>query len=459
MNNHHLPHGRQGNKLFQMIQFIRQPIAVFENCKKAYGKTFTLRLLGHPNVVVISEAAHLKQVFSANSEELLTGKINATLLEPILGNGSLLTLDGQNHVQHRRLLLPSFHGQRMEVYGELMANVVKKHMIHWKNGLQLKLLDEARHMTFSIILSTIFGMEEDDTRFKNLTDSLHALIQALANPFAFMTLLNPLLRRNLGPLTPWAKIMKLKQAVDACLFEEIEARRKINLDDRIDILSLLLQTKDEFGNAMTNQEIRDEMLTLLMAGHETSTMGITWAFYGILSNPTVLQKLKEELNTVIEQPDELVQKLDKLTYLDAVLKEALRVTPVIPYVVRVVKKNYQLGEYTLPEGASIMPCLYLAHRDPDIWHDPDKFIPERFLNTSETPYTYLPFGSGIRRCIGAAFAQYEMKIIIAQILLHTELVLQKGYVPKLERKGVVIAPSNGLPIRIQSISTKVYVLS
>jgi cytochrome P450 family 110 len=312
-----------------------------------------------------------------------------------------------------------------------------------------------RLLTFSIIVSAIFGMEEDDARFKKLTDSLHALIQVLANPFAFMTLLNPLLRRNLGPLTPWVKIMKLKQAVDACLFEEIEARRKINLDDRTDILSLLLQAKDEAGHTMTNQEIRDEMLTLLMAGHETSTMGITWAFYGILSNPAVLQKLKEELNTVIQQPHEFVQKLDKLTYLDVVLKEALRITPVVPYVVRIVKETYQLGEYTLPEGASIMPCLYLTHRDPDVWHDPDKFIPERFLNTSETPYTYLPFGSGIRRCIGTAFAQYEMKIIIAQILLDTELVLQEGYVPKLERKGVVIAPSNGLPITIQNISNKV----
>lgn len=447
------PKGPTGNKFVLTIKAIRQPIALFEECSKIYGKIYTMPpLSGYPTSVVISDPVYLKQVFSATSEQLNTGVSSKKLIQPILGDFSLLTLDGKKHLHHRKLLLPSFHGQRMEVYGELMAKATQKKISSWKNGETLRLEDEARDITFAVILKAIFGMDEENARFEELTQSLHSLIQVMSKPFGFFTLLNSTLHRNLGVLTPWAKMMKLRQKVDTCLFEEIEARKKINLDGRTDILSLLLQAKDDSGNAMTDQEIRDEMLTLLMAGHETSTMGIAWSFYGMLSNPDVLNKLKEELTRVVSNQEELVKNLDKLVYLDAVIKEALRITPVIPYVARITNDTYQLGEYLLPKGTAILPCIYLAHRDPDVWSEPNQFIPERFLNTADTPYTYLPFGSGIRRCIGAAFAQYEMKIIIAQILLHAELELKENYVAKLKRKGAVIAPSQGLPVVMKNIS-------
>jgi cytochrome P450 len=447
-----LPKGPTGNKFLLTMKAICQPIALFEECRRMYGKTFTMPpLSGYPITVFVSDPADLKQVFSANANQLNTGESSRKLIQPILGDFSLLSLDGKQHLHHRKLLLPPFHGPRMAVYGELMATAAQKKIAQWKKSDMLKLEKEAREITFHVILKAIFGMDEENARFEELTESLHTLVRVMSKPFSFLTLLNPKLHRNLGVLTPWAKMMKWRQKVDNCLFEEIEARKKMNLEERTDILSLLLQARDEEGNLMTNQEIRDEMLTLLMAGHETSTMGIAWAFYGILSNTDILNKLKEELTQVVSNENGLVKNLDKLVYLDAVLKEALRISPVIPYVGRITNEPYQLGEYLLPKGAAIAPSIYLAHRDPDVWSEPDKFIPERFLNSSDTPYTYLPFGGGIRRCIGAAFAQYEMKIIIAQILLHTELELKENYVAKFQRKGAVIAPSKGLPVIVKNI--------
>lgn len=438
-NQYILPPGPSSHPFFQMRKFIRDPIQFFETCRNQYGKTFTLKLLGQPRCVVISDPADLKQVFMASSDQLHAGEINATVFEPILGKESLLTLDGKKHLQHRKLLLPPFHGERMQVYGEIMAKIARKKIISWKKDASLRIFDEARDITFSIILSAIFGMDEESTRFAKLEKSLHALIHVIKKPFGLMTLLNKSLHINLGPLTPWAKMMQLRHQVDICLFEEIAARKKMILTDRIDMLSLLLQARDEAGNPMTDQEIRDEMITLLIAGHETSTTGISWALYGILSNQEILRKIKAELHQGIAH-------VDKWVYLDAIVKEALRVTPVVPYITRLTQETYTLGKYILPKGTMIMPSIYLAHHDPLSWDAPELFRPERFLNVTEMPYTYLPFGGGMRRCIGAAFAQYEMKIVIAQVLLHAELVLKKNYVPKLVRQGVVIVPSDGVPV-------------
>lgn len=446
----HLPKGPTQNKLTQTQLFNKQPIKLLEDCRKTYGKTFSLNILGHACSVIISDPADLKQVFTATTE-LNTGEIGTTIIKPIAGDYSLLCLDGKKHMAHRKLLLPPFRADRMQVYGELMAKMAKKKIVQWKSGQVFPLLNESRDITFSVILSAIFGMNEENSYYEKLEKSLHALTDEITKPFSFMMLMVPFLHRNLGPLTPWARMMKLRDAVNACVYEEIESRKKMDLSERTDILSLLLQARDEEGNSMTDQEIHDEMITLLIAGHETSSVGIAWAIYGILANSQVLEKIKEELSENYldknSSEQQLVSCLDKLVYLDAVVKEALRITPVVATIGRVTTEDgYKLGEYILPKGTIIVPAIYLAHRDPDNWVNPDKFMPERFLNSKETPYTYLPFGGGIRRCIGAAFAQYEMKTIIAQILLHTELALKNSYLAKFERKGLVIVPSDGMPV-------------
>lgn len=238
MTNTTLPPGPSKKNFFQVMKLIANPLPILEECKRIYGKTFTLRFSGQPDNVVISDPIDLKQIFAATHTQLNTGEMNATLLQPVLGDYSLLTLDGKKHLQHRKLLLPPFHGQRMKDYGELMSKIAKNKILNWKQNNTLKLVDEVREITFDVILNAIFGMDEESSRFKTLTQSLHQLNHVASKHFSVITLITPFLHRNLGFLTPWAKIMKLRREVDLCLFEEISARKKMSLDSRIDILSL-----------------------------------------------------------------------------------------------------------------------------------------------------------------------------------------------------------------------------
>ncbi len=455
MHQYNLPKGPVKNKLFQMLQFIRQPKKLLDDCRKTYGKTFLLRLLGQPHeLVFISDPQDLKQVLTAKSEQLGAGELSSKMIEPIFGNSSLLVLGGEKHLSRRKLILPCFHGERMKVYGELMKRITERAVSKWKSDEIFSFMSQARNITFDIVLTAIFGMNEENPRYKTLQKSLEQLLDHMKKPFSTMILSVPFLQINLGPLTPWAKMMKLRRAVDICLFEEIETRKKMDLNSLVDILSLLLKARDDDGNSMTAQEIRDEMITLLITGHDSSSVAITWTLYEILSNDNVLKKIKEEFSEVISEKNDWVAHLDKLVYLDAVIKESLRIMPLVPFVARVTREeNYQLGEYTVPKGTVIMSSFYLTHHDAEFWPDPNKFLPERFFDTTEAPYTYLPFGAGTRRCVGPAFAQYEMKIVIMQILLQAELALKENYVPKFKRNGVVIAPSEGLPVILKKNRT------
>jgi cytochrome P450 len=449
-----LPNGPNELKVKQLFKFIRKPIPFLEECRRKYGKTFTLRMPGQPPYVVVSDPVDVKKIFTTSSEHLHTGEINASIFKPVLGNLSLLTLDGEKHLQHRKLMLPAFHGERMQIYGKVMSNMTRDKITSWKVGSTVSLFEEIRDITFSIILHTVFGVDEDSFKFSKLDKSLQELLFTIKSPFGLITLLSKSLHFNLGPITPWAKILKLRNDVDEGLIDEIQSRRKTDLTNRADVLSILLQVCDEAGLPMSNQEIRDEMLTLLIAGHETTATGITWALYHILSNDRILQTIKAELNNVLGKDGNIITNANKLFYLDAVIKESLRLIPVVPYIVRLTKQNYQLNDFLLPKGVAIVPSIYLAHHETDHWFDSKIFSPERFLNSTEKPYTFLPFGGGARRCIGAAYAQYEMKIVLSEILFHSELILKRGYVPKLIRKGVVITPSEGVPVVVRKVGDR-----
>ena len=448
----HLPLGPAQNKLLQTIALLRKPISFLETCRHQYGKTFTLNILGREKAVVISDAADLKKVFSDNAQQLNTGEVYSTLMGPVVGKGSLFSLDGPVHVQHRKLLLPPFHGHCMHAYNAMMAKSVQDKIAIWKKDDKLILSNELHDITFNIIFNAIFGMNEENARFQQLKKLLRALLRSFSTPYAHFVIIAPMFHRHLGPLTPWANIMKLRRAICRCIFEEIEDRNNNNLEPKADILSALLKSRDEAGIFLTNEDICDEILTVLIAGYDATSMSTCWGFYGILSNPDIYNKLMEELNGIVGQKEDLIVHLDKLVYLDAVVKEALRVNPVIPLMVRVTKENYQLGRYTLPKGTGILPCTYLAHRDPTLWSEPEKFKPERFINSATIPFSYVPFGSGIRRCIGAAFTHNEMKIVIANILLHAELKLKENYEAKIVMRGVAAVPSGGVPV----VVTKLY---
>jgi cytochrome P450 len=449
MTKHKLPSGPTMPKWLQMAKFMRKPIEYFDECRAKYGTTFTLRLPGQPPYVVVCDPADIKKLFiNSSTKQLHTGEINGSVFKPVLGSFSLLTLDGEKHLQHRKLMLPPFHGERMQMYGEIMAKMADKQMQHWRAGNKVNLFNEMRDVTFNIILSAVFGMDEDNIRFKPLETALRKLLATIKSTFGLITLLFKPLQIHLGPLTPWTKIIKLRKQVDEILFAEIAARRQTNLTDRVDILSMLLQAKDENDVPMPNQEIRDEMLTLLIAGHETTATAIAWSFYRILSDRNVLEKIHTEINTFAINDAELINNVNKLTYVDAAIKETFRMMPVIPYMARLTKTDYEVNQYTVPTDVAIIPCAYLAHNEISYWSEPQKYNPDRFVNSTETPYTFLPFGGGMRRCIGAAFAQYEMKIVLAKVLREINLTLPKNYQPKLVRKGIVIAPHDGVTVTI-----------
>lgn len=449
INQNILPAGPNESKIRQMIKFMREPISFFEKCRKDYGKIFTIRLPSQPPYVVITDPNDIKQLLTASPEELFAGEINGSVFKPVLGEFSLLTLDGQKHLQHRKLMLPPLHGERMQVYAQIMSELTRKAISRWQEATKMPIFNEMRAITYGIILRTVFGIDEDNLRFNKLEKLLKDLLFTIKSPYGLVTLLTSVLHVNLGPFTPWAKIQKLRKEIDSVLYEEIKLRKSTDLSNRIDILSLLLQARDESGQPMSNQEIRDEMITLLIAGHETSATSMSWVLYRILSNVKVLTKIKNEIATVTSQQSNIVNSLSQLTYLDATIKETLRMLPVIPYIARLTKNEYKINNFILPKDVAIVPCIYLTHHEPEIWSEPKNFSPERFINSSEKPYTYLPFGGGMRRCIGAAFAHYEIKIVLAEILQHTDLELTEGYIPKPIRKGIVISPADGLPISVK----------
>ena len=446
-----LPPGPSENRYFQTIKLLLNPEPFIKKCRRKYGKSFTLNIIGRQSGVVICDPTDLKQVLSATSDELHTGELYSTLMGPVVGSGSLFSLDGKKHMQHRKLLLPPLHGRCMVAYGDMMAKIVRDKISSWTIGDKLILADEVHDIAFDIIFRTIFGVSEDKMRHEELYRSLRSLLKSFSTPFAHLTILTPMLHRNLGPITPWAKIKRLRKKVIECISKEIDERKELDLNDHADILSSLLRSRHDSGTFLTNEEISDEMLTLLIAGYDANTMSVCWGLYGVLSDQNIYNKLMHELSSIVDIKDNLLVKLDQLTYLDAVVKESLRVNPVIPATVRTTNGTYQLGSYTLSNHIAIVPCIYLAHRDPDVWSEPDKFIPERFLNSSTVPFSYLPFGYGIRRCIGAAFTQYEMKIIFAQLLLHAKFELKANYNPKMVMRGVAAVPSGGVPVVVQQL--------
>ncbi|MDP3704334.1 MAG: cytochrome P450 [Legionellaceae bacterium] len=446
-NYSHLPAGPKGSKLIQTIKFLSRPMAYLEACRERYGKTFTLRFIGQPTMVFISAPHDIKQIFMTTDAEKLG--VGGAFVGPIVGDFSLLTLNGKKHLEHRKLILPSLHGERMHVYNHIMATLTQQTISSWQKNKDIILLDEMREITFNVILKTIFGLDEDNARFANLVQCLRSLIKIMKTPLgsAILLILKPL-QRNLGPLTPWAKIMKLRQEIDVILFNEIKQRSTSDLTDRIDILSMLLQARDEDGHKLTEEEIRDELMTLLLAGYVTTSNGLTWSLYFILKNKPVLKKIKEEIQQISSE-GELLDNIHKLTYMGAAIKEALRITPVNAYASRFVKQPYTMGSYTLSPGTRIVLSIYLAHRESTVWQNPEKYNPERFLNSSEIPYTYFPFGGGDRRCPGAAFALFEIKVALTQILQHTELALHKDYQLNTVLKAIHVIPADGIPVVVK----------
>jgi len=307
---------------------------------------------------------------------------------------------------------------------------------------------ETQAITLDVIVRTVFGMT-DGAAMAHLRDLLRRFVTLAVNPLSLW----PPLQVDLGPVSPWGRFVRLRREIDALLDVEIAACRAANDPERTDVLQLLLAARDETGAPMGDAEVRDELMTLLLAGHETTATALAWTTHRILTEPGVYDALREENARVVGSRPVSPDDVPRLEYLDAVVKETLRLNPVIPDVMRLVKRPLRIGGVDLPEGVAVAPNIYAAHRRADVWPDPLRFRPERFIGTRPSPYEFFPFGGGMRRCLGMAFALYEMKVVLATLFAQAELALAPGYRARIVRRNVTWVPSEGMPV----ISTRDFV--
>ncbi len=426
-----LPPGPTMPPLLQALRWLRWPIPFMEECGATYGDAFTLRIPGRPPMVFMSHPDAIRDIFTGNEEELRAGEANV-VLEPLLGRQSLLLLDGSEHLHERRLMQPPFHGERMQAYGEAMARITDGVVDLWPVGRPFPVHAEMQKITLEVILRTVFGMDEGPA----LVDLRRQLTELLG------IIANPLLVASIAANGARSRAVELRDSVDRILYAEIARRRAAGTAGRTDVLAMLLDARDEAGVPMTDRHLRDELVTTLVAGHETSATSLAWAVHHVLAHPPVLARLLAELRAAPDAPDALA----RLEYLDAIVKETLRLTPIIPLVGRRLVRPLRIGGYDLPANVVAAPCIYLAHRRPERWPDPERFDPTRFLGSRPTPYEFLPFGGGVRRCVGMAFALYEMKIVLARMLSRVALQAAPGYAVRVVRRSITLAPSEGMPV-------------
>ncbi len=428
-----------GPGLLRATGFVRAPFAFLDACARDYGDWFTLRVPGLPPFVFTSDPSAIQEVFAGDPEALHAGEANAPL-GAFMGPQSVLFLDGAAHLRARRLVLAPFHGDRMQAYGRTVQEIADAAIADWPLGKRFPIHRSMQDIAFEVILRVVFGFDEAEQRAR-LRRLLRQLF-ALYNSPVGSVLGVPLLQWNLGPLSPWGRVVRLKREIDAVLFPELARRRTQDGADRSDVLSLLLGARDDDGNPMSNEQLRDELLTLMLAGHETTAASLAWVLYHVLQTPEVSRALHEEL----ERSGATAGAIEQLPYLDAVIKETSRLTPVVPNVARKLQIAMRVGGRDLPAGVLIAPCIYLTHRRPDLWPDPERFDPRRFLGARITPSSFFPFGGGVRRCLGAAFATHEMKIVLARVMTLVDLALVPGYRVQVLRRSIAFAPSEGLPV-------------
>jgi cytochrome P450 family 110 len=373
----------------------------------------------------------------------------AGIRSPLLGRQSMLALEGKPHQRQRKLLTPPFHGERMQDYTQLISDITKKVTSQWKVGESLSIRPFMQAISFQVILKAVFGLQEGE-RYEDLTKLLSASLNPKYPLLNALIFLFPVLQRDFGSWSPGAKMVQRIQRIDELIYAEIQERKEQPNSSRNDILSLMMLARDENGEPMSDVELRDELITLLVAGHETTATALAWAFYWIHKLPQVREKLLEEIDSLGENPE--VNAVLRSPYLSAVCSETLRLYPVaILALNRLVKSPLEVMGYQLETGTLIVPNIYLTHHRKDLYPDSKQFKPERFLERQFTPYEYLPFGGGNRRCIGLAFALMEMKLVLATVLSMWQLELVDGQSVKPIRQGALIRPSGGVPMVVKGL--------
>jgi cytochrome P450 len=420
----------------QLVEFARRPLEWLEACERRYGDPFTARLPGHGTFVFAAAPGLIKQILTGDDEVLHAGKANA-MLEPLVGRHSVLLLDGAPHLRQRRLLSPPLRGERMQAYAGLIAEIAAAEVARMPRAGAFSLHGHMQAIALDVILRAVFGVEEG----AHMSALRRLILEVLEPPPALLTFVPP---KYLDiPFSPFRTFLRRRAALASALREVMAVRRAAG-GGGADILSLLLAARDVDGRPMSDEELVDELVTMLAAGHETTATALSWTFACVLEHPAVETRLRDEIAGAAANPAALAA----LPWLDAVVKETLRLRPIVPDVVRKLQAPMRFAGFDLPAGVSLAPCIHLAHRRADVYPEPERFRPERFLDLRPDPYAWLPFGGGIRRCLGMAFALYEMKIVIGVVLARLRLRLDRPGTVRVIRRSVTLAPRGGTRVRV-----------
>ena len=437
-----LPNGPKTPSFVQLIQWIADPLTYLDKCAKQYGDIFTTRWGNLEPFVIIHHPQAVQFMLNSNAFDA-PGSMNG-ILKPLLGEQSMIILSGEKHKRERQLLMPPFHGERMRNYGQQICDIALDVASKWSVDRPFFVRTAMQEVTMRVILQAVFGLD-DGPRLQKIRPLLASVVDMTGSPLRSSMLFLGWMQQDWGSWSPWGQMKQRQRKIDELIYAEIAERRDQPDPSRTDILSLMMAARDENGQPMTNQELRDELMTLLFAGHETTATALTWAFYWIHSFPSVREKLLQELDSLGENPDPM--EIFRLPYLSAVCQETLRIYPVAMLTFpRVVNSPVELMGHQLEPGTVVIGSIYLTHHREDLYPEPLQFKPERFLERQFSPYEYVPFGGGSRRCIGMALAQLEMKLVLAHILRDFDLALAEKKPVPAKRRGVTLGPAGGVPM-------------
>jgi cytochrome P450 len=425
-----LPPGPGAHPAIQTVKWLAQPIRFLDTCRRRYGDAFSVKFIGFQTpMVMISDPAAIRALYTSRENGLPPGRSFA--LEPVMGPRSVLLLEGREHLSRRKLMLPAFHGERMRAYESVISEAVREEIAAWPLDQPFRIHPRMQAVTLEVIMRAVFGVS-DPGRLERLGRSLADMLGRMASP---RLQLKVLLARRFGRGDPLADLRRDSEAVDELLRIEIAERRADpELERRDDILSMLVAARFEDGEGMDDDEIRDQLITLLLAGHETTATALAWTFDLLLRNPAQLARLRAELDQGEED------------YLRAVIAEALRLRPVVPLAGRRLHTELRVDGHVLPAGTDVTPAIWLTHTRPDLYPQPLEFRPERFLSEAPETYSWIPFGGGVRRCLGAAFAEFEMRVVLREVLSSCELRGARKAPERIARRNITFSPRGGTPV-------------
>ncbi len=442
-----LPPGPRTPAAWQLLRYSLAPLSFLEECARRYGDPFTTRMAGYGKLVMLGSPDAVRDVFRGEPHALHSGEGNE-FLAVTLGRNSVLVLDEEAHARQRRILLPPLKGERMRLYFEAMQTETAEAVRAWQPGQTVRVVGPLRHITLRVMLRAVLGLAPGPA-MDDMERRMNRFLDQGRNWYALILI--PLVPGWLIHNARWLPFTRPLHELDEALYARIEQCRREPEEGRGNsVLADLLAAAHEDGRPLDNQEIRDAIVTLLVAGHETTSLALAWALEQVAGRADVVGKITDELQRVSGGAPPRAEQLPQLDYLDAVVRESLRRRTILPITVRLTKQPFTAGGREYPPGVLLCPCNHLVHHRPDLYPEPEQFRPERFLERKYAGHEWFPFGGGNRTCLGMAFALYEMKVVLSTLLAQVQLERPAGSRSRPVRQGLALVPDDGVRLVVRS---------